>query len=191
MKRLLLWTLLAGSLVMGQDTLIMKSGQQHQVRLIEIREDRAIIEIKGMGLGAEFIMQGVPLKLVDTIILEDGTVVWTDTEFDSGSEGVATLPDSSQSAATKYYSSPQGHQTVSTSASFTVRDLGIVLIAGSGVLGYINNNKECDPCNDIEDVENFADDLKSRANLQYGSLILGALLMLIGEDINLVMPASE
>ena len=44
---------------------------------------------------------------------------------------------------------------------------------------------------DFEDFEDFADDLKSRANLQYGSLILGALLMLIGGDMNLIVPAAE
>ncbi len=187
MKLLLLCMLLAGSLVMGQDTLILKSGKQHQVRLIEIQENSAVIEIKGMGLGAEFIVQAVPLRLVDRIILEDGTVVWA--AADSGMEGAAVLPDSSQFA--KYYSRPQEIQAESTNASFTVRDLGVLLIAGSGVLGYINNNKECDPCNDLDDREDFAKDLESRANLQYGSLALGAILMLIGEDMNLVMPATE
>ena len=48
MKKLLLCLLLAGS-VMGQDTLILKSGEQHQVRLIEIRENSAVIEIIRCG----------------------------------------------------------------------------------------------------------------------------------------------
>ncbi len=197
MKRLLLWILLAGS-VMGQDTVLMKNGIQHEARLIEIRENSAVVEVKGVGLGAEFIVQEVPLRLIDRIILEDGTVVWTANVLDSESEGVTAPKDSSRLAAIKYYSRPQGNQDVlksidteSKSAAFTVHNLGILMIAGSGVLGYINNNKECDPCNDIDDVEDFADDLKSRANLQYGSLFLGAILMLVGEDMNLVVPATE
>ena len=133
-------------------------------------------------------MQSVPLHLVDRIILEDGTVVWT--TADSGATGMVATQDTSQSAATKYYSSPQGHQAENTSASFTVRNLGILLIAGSGVLGYINNNKECDNC-DAQESDDFYDEMKSRANLQYGSLFLGAILMLVGENMNLVVPASE
>ncbi len=42
-------------------------------------------------------------------------------------------------------------------------------------------------------LEDFANDLKSRANLQYGSLTLGAILMLIdrGRTLNLIMPTTE
>ena len=120
MKRLLLWMLLAGSLAMGQDTLILKSGEQHQIRLIEIRENSAIIEIKGGHLGAESIVQRVSLKVIDKIILKDGTIFWIALAIDTGPKTVIAPQDSSQIAATKDHLRTQ---TESADASFTTLKL--------------------------------------------------------------------
>ena len=101
---------MAGSFVMGQDTLILKSGERHQIRLIEIQENHVMIEKKGVGAGAEYVIQTVPLGIVDRIILEDGTITWA-TKYsvtvsqalgvpgDSAAVGTA-LQDSNRIAAT-------------------------------------------------------------------------------------------
>ena len=94
----LLFLLLAGSLAMGQDTLILKTGSQHLGRLIEIRETTVVFEIGGVGIGAEYTQQEVQLNLVDRIVLEDGTVAWNAPVSDSGQDTLLTtagtnLPD--------------------------------------------------------------------------------------------------
>lgn len=109
----LLFLLLAVSLGMGQDTLILKSGEQQQVRFIEIQENRVIIEIEGVGLSTGLVKQGVPLYLVNRIILEDGTVAWTSP--DSGSEAAIALQDSIQ--FDKFYSRPKGQQNTKIAPS--------------------------------------------------------------------------
>ncbi|MCH8838344.1 MAG: hypothetical protein IIA60_11205 [Candidatus Marinimicrobia bacterium] len=82
MKRVLLWILLTGSLAIGQDILILKAGTEYEVKFIEIQGGYAVVVIKGAGKPPQYIEQKIPLKLIDRIVLLDGTTV--------------TPPDSSQ-----------------------------------------------------------------------------------------------
>lgn len=108
--------LLAVSLVMGQDTLILKNGTQYQGHVIEIGANSVDFEIKSKSAYVEWVTQRIRLGLVDQIVLEDVTVAWTATDI--GSESATALQDSIQFATT-----PQEHQTESTNASFTIDDL--------------------------------------------------------------------
>lgn len=117
MKRVLVCILFAGPMLMGQDTLILKNGEQRQVWLIEIRENSVIVEVPGVDGKPH--AQGVPLRLVDKIILKDGTVIWespevlSNTEFQDSAavngelENVMSTPKySTQASISKYYSQP-------------------------------------------------------------------------------------
>ena len=85
--------------------------------------------------------------------------------------------------AANYYISQNKTRSIGfPDISISLRDVGITMIAASGMFGYINNNMECDPCNTLEEFDDFVDEYDSRAKRQYISLAVGAILMLIDSE---------
>ena len=149
------------------DTLVLKTGPRYQVRYIDVREGLVFIEKDGIN---KSMVQGVPVRLIEKIILFDGTVM-------EGAEiemVAAASKERTQIVASTATAQQEGF--------ITVNDLGVALIIVSGVIGYINNNKECDDCVTLDDLDSFSDDLKGTANIQYSALAAGAILMLIDRE---------
>ncbi|MCH7613344.1 MAG: hypothetical protein IIB95_10730 [Candidatus Marinimicrobia bacterium] len=60
--------------------------------------------------------------------------------------------------------------------------IGSVMIVVSGVMGIVNTNRECKDCNSLEELEDFIDTSKLISNIQYSALIVGGILMAIGNS---------
>ncbi len=59
-------------------------------------------------------------------------------------------------------------------------NLGGAFIALGGTFLLINNNKECDNCDTISDINNFSDDIKLTNNIGYILIIVGGIFIAMG-----------
>jgi len=61
--------------------------------------------------------------------------------------------------------------------------IGSVLIAASGAIGLINNNRDCDDCT-VKELDDYLDSQKFWGNIHYATLAIGGILLLIDSNNN-------
>ncbi|MCK4577201.1 MAG: hypothetical protein KAU50_00335 [Candidatus Marinimicrobia bacterium] len=103
------------SATFAQDILTLKTGKQHRVRFVEIRDSTAFMvpEVASVWGPAA---QGIHLKLIHSIVLNNGVVAW-----DSGDEPPERIADESVERRTQAMEVSLAHLGLATASDVVIR----------------------------------------------------------------------
>ena len=157
--------------LMAQDILVLKNGTTYEGDLIDVSETSITFKVKD-----RIAAQTISLEMVESVIGRDGITL-----YNANNTGIinSTVVEEKLDRMIIDQHIRMGNIVAQHNQLYR---LGALLIAGSGVVGIYNTNRECSDC-DIDDFEDFVDQGKSLNNAQYLMLFFGGLIIAFDEFI--------
>jgi hypothetical protein len=155
---------------MAQDILVLKNGTTYEGDLIDVSETSIIFKVKD-----RIAAQTISLEIVESVLGRDGITLYN---ANNTGNNDSTVVEEKLDRMIIDQHIRRGNIVV-PQHNYMYR-LGALLIAGSGVVGIYNTNRECVDC-DFEDLEDFVDQSKSLNNAQYFMLLFGGLFIAFDE----------
>jgi len=156
--------------LIAQDILVLKNGATYEGDLIDVSETSITFKVKD-----RIAAQTISLEMVESVIGRDGITL-----YNANNTGIinSTVVEEKLDRIIIDQHIRMGNIVVPQHNH--MYRLGALLIAGSGVVGIYNTNRECSDC-DFDDLVDFVDQTKSLYNAQYLMLLFGGLIIAFDE----------
>ena len=150
MRKILLIIIFLFTNIFSQDILITKKGTEYKGEFINKTDNSISFKAVGM-LNA----QNIQIETIESLILDDGTVVINRGYFIEDSE------------------------SLENGKKLNITAIGGSLIGLSGMILYLNNQRTIDEEITLDELEEFVDRTKSNSDLAFIFLTLGGFLIAI------------
>ena len=158
------------------DTLVDMANRIYSVNVKKV--DDEFIYCTGKGFSG---LMRVPINTINSLIIDDDTVIIKNNElvqtYDTGFDHESFYDSDFDPEMFNYGSETK---RIKTQMDFTSFGYGCVFV--SGILGLVNNNREYKG-ESLDDLESFADQTKLIQNFHYGFMIIGAGVLLYGNNV--------